>query len=248
MTTFYPTTYFAERIADGTIVVECPLPSDADPIFETEFDRIVWYNTDRRQERWANSLFANHAAPCVHTLRSFEESLLAAMVGDSSEERPTDLRVASPSSAGFATEILGIDDLEDAPPHWQEFLAATDARIRCASFRSEQPAMAFLNERHELLRTFEDLKTQGIVPAGFQRLIDAHFDEHESLRNEVLLNRNHRLVARALEQATSSPLASVLRLLVLNALGAAGAAIPRPAQHQQADDLDWIAECLWGKK
>jgi hypothetical protein len=222
--------------------------SGADPIFETEFDRVVWYNTDRRQERWINSLFADDFAPCVHTLRSFEESLLAAMVADSNEEAATDLRYASPSSPQFAAGILGVDDLEDAPSEWQEFLSTTDARVRCASFRGDQPVMAFLNERHELLRTFEDLKKAGAVPAGFQRLIDAHFEEYESSQNEVLLNRNHRLIARALEQKTSSPLASVLRLLVVNALGAAGAALPRPAQHQQADDLDWIAECLWGRE
>lgn len=33
MTTFYPTTYFAKRIAGGRVPVECPLPADADPIF-----------------------------------------------------------------------------------------------------------------------------------------------------------------------------------------------------------------------
>jgi molecular chaperone HtpG len=64
----------------------------------------------------------------------------------------------------------------------------------------------------------------------------------------VLLNRNHRMVARALEQKTSSPLASVLRPLVHNALIAAGAALPKQAQSQQVDDLEWIAEALWGKK
>lgn len=220
--------------------------SDTDPIYETDFDRVVWYNTDRRQEGWANSLFADHAAPCVHTLRSFEESLLAAMVGDA--ETHTDMRFASPSSPGFAAEILGVDDLEDAPPEWSEYLAETEASIQCASFRSDQPVMAFLNERHELMRTFEELKKQGVVPSGFQRLIDAHFDENEASRNEVLLNRNHRLVARALEQKTSSPLASVLRLLVANALRTAGASLPGGAQRQQAADLDWIAECLWGKE
>ncbi len=79
-------------------------------------------------------------------------------------------------------------------------------------------------------------------------MIDAHFDEHETVRNEVLLNRNHRLVARALERKTSSPLASVLRLLVANSLRTAGAATSDAAQRQQGDDLDWIAECLWGKE
>jgi HSP90 family molecular chaperone len=221
--------------------------STADPIFEAEFDRVVWYNTDRRQEGWINSLFADHTAPCVHTLRSFEESLLAAMVGDSSSEAQVDLRFASPSSPGFAAEILAVDDLEEAPKDWQDYLADNEADIQCASFRSDVPVMSFLNERHELLRTFEELKKQGVVPSGFQRLIDAHFDEHESARNEVLLNRNHRLVARALEQKTNSPLASVLRLLVTNSLVAAGASVPNAARRQQADDLDWIAECLWGQ-
>ncbi len=32
-TTFYPTTYFAERIAGDRVDVVCPLPDDADPIF-----------------------------------------------------------------------------------------------------------------------------------------------------------------------------------------------------------------------
>ncbi len=220
--------------------------SDADPIFETDFDQVIWYNTDRRQEGWANSLFANHHAPCVHTLQSFEESLLAAMAGSS--VRPTDLRFASPSSPGFAQEILGVNDLEEAPIQWSEFFAESDASIQCGSFQADQPVMAFLNERHELMRTFEDLKQHGTVPSGFQRLIDAHFDEHETARNEIVLNRNHRLVARALEQKTSSPLASVLRLLVANALRTAGASLPSSAQRQQTEDLDWIAECLWGKE
>lgn len=33
MTTFYPLSYFAERIAVDRIPVECPVPADADPIF-----------------------------------------------------------------------------------------------------------------------------------------------------------------------------------------------------------------------
>ncbi len=107
--------------------------------------------------------------------------------------------------------------------------------------------MAFLNERYELFRTLDDLKKQGTIPSGFQRLIDAHVNETQVKRNEVVLNRNHRLVARALEQKTNSPLASVLRLLVHNALIAAGAALPRSAESLQVDDLEWIADALWGK-
>lgn len=218
--------------------------STADPLHESEFDHVIWYQTDRRQERWMNTLFTRNSAPCVHALRSFEESLLAAMASD--EPGSVDLRFASPSVQGFAHGLLGIQDLEDAPLAWQEFLSETGARVFQAEFRDDLPVMAFLNEKHELLQTFEDLKQQGVVPGGFQRLIDRHF-EGETARNEVVLNRRHRLVGRAMEQSTATPLAAVLRLLVINALGAAGAAVPRAMQRQQAEDLDWIAEALWGR-
>jgi molecular chaperone HtpG len=220
--------------------------SAANPIFEMEADHVVWYNTDRRQEGWINSLFNNHEAPCVHTLRSFEESLLASMVSDNSAQ--AELRFASPASPGFAAEILQMDTMQDAAPEWADFFKDTEAIVRVAAFDANQPVMAFLNERHELMKTFEDLKKGGVVPSGFQRLIDRHFEQGEKARNEVLLNRNHRLVARAMEQKTNSPLASVLRLLVVNALRTAGATLPSTALHQQQGDLDWIADCLWGQK
>jgi molecular chaperone HtpG len=210
---------------------------------------VIWYNTDRRQERWVNDLFAGHDVACVHTLRSFEESLLAAWVADTNEQGTlTDLRMASPSAPRFAECILGVTELEDAPAPWQDFFACTGAKILTALFRTGQPVMAFLNERYELLRTFDDLRKQGAIPTGFQRLIDAHFQDAPPGVNEVVLNRNHRLVGRALEQKTNSPLASVLRLLVLSALTAAGASVNRAAHRQQTDDLDWIADALWGKK
>jgi molecular chaperone HtpG len=222
--------------------------SEADFLVESDAERVVWYNGDRRQERWINSLFASRTTPCVHALRGFEESLLARWVSDANEAGcTTDLRSASPGSPGFAETVLGVRDLEDAPEAWESFLAATGARILCGSFRDDQPVMAFLNERYELFRTLDDLKKQGTIPSGFQRLIDAHVNETQVKRNEVVLNRNHRLVARALEQKTNSPLASVLRLLVHNALIAAGAALPRSAESLQVDDLEWIADALWGK-
>ena len=71
--------------------------------------------------------------------------------------------------------------------------------------------MAFLNERRELQKTFEDLKKEGTIPSGFQRMIDQHFAGEAPAENEVLLNRSHRLVGRALTQSPRSPLASVLR-------------------------------------
>ena len=89
-----------------------------------------------------------------------------------------------------------MSDLDEAPAEWQEFLG-TDARILCASFRENLPVMVFLNERSELLKTLDDLKKQEVIPSGFQRMIDAHMGDSPAGRNEVLLNRDHRLVARA---------------------------------------------------
>jgi HSP90 family molecular chaperone len=222
--------------------------SPADPLLEGEAERVVWVNTDRRQERWVDALFAGHESPCVHALRSFEESLLAVMVGDANARGvAADLRPASPGSPGFAQSVLGARDLEDAPPAWQEFLAAAGARVLVASLRGEQPVVAFLNERAELRRALEDLTKQGTVPTGFRRLIDAHFQNGPQAANEVLLNRNHRLVRRALAQKTTAPLASVLRLLVHNALTSAGASLPPAAQREQAEDLEWVADALWGR-
>ncbi|MBC7820092.1 MAG: ATP-binding protein [Planctomycetaceae bacterium] len=224
--------------------------SDADPLFDTEADQVLWYNPDRRQERWMNSLFANYSAPCVHTLLSFEESLLAAFIADHiTAGQEVDLRIASPSAPHFAECILGIRDVEPAPATWQEFFDETEAKIFCADFQDDrQPVMAFLNERRALLKTFDDLKKEGTIPPGFQRLIDAELAGELEAANEVLLNRSHRLVSRALEQSTGTPLASVLRLLVINALTGAGAALDRSVHRRQSDDLDWIAEALWGKK
>ncbi len=221
--------------------------SQADPLFEADADHVIWYNIDRRQEGWINTLFSRHSAPCVHSLRSFEESLLAAMSSDQTNSGDVvDLRLASPGSPGFATAVLRISELEDAPENWQEHFGA-DARILCASFGDEMPVMVFLNERSELLKTLDDLKKQEVIPAGFQRMIDAHLGASPPGRNEVILNREHRLVARALGQSTSTPLGSVLRLLVSHALSSAGASPTRTIMRQQADDLDWIADALWGR-
>jgi molecular chaperone HtpG len=221
--------------------------SASDPIFETEFDHVVWCNTDRRQEGWINTLFARHSAPCVHALRSFEESLLAALVGEVNQNDAADLRFVAPTAPNFASSVLGVRDLEDVPDDWSDWLSATGARVLLGSFREDQPVLAFLNERHELLRTFDDLKRQGTVPAGFQRLIDAHFTDDQPTRHEVLLNREHRLIARALEGKTTSPLAGVLRLLVAQALSRAGVGALPDLQRQQTEDLDLIADCLWGR-
>ena len=225
--------------------------SAADPLFETDADRVVWYNSDRRQERWVNQLFDGHDVPCVHAVRSFEETLLAQIVADDNEAGiATDLRIASPGSQSFAEGVLGLRDLEDVDETWQGFLESTGARILTASFQSRQPVMAFLNERYELFRAFDDLRKEGSIPSGFQRLIDNHLgdsDVEDAVRNEVVLNRNHPLINRVMSQRTGTPLSSVLRLLVLNALNSAGASVDQSARNQQMDDLDWIAEALWGR-
>lgn len=217
--------------------------SDADPLFETEADCVVWYNADRRQERWMNDLFAESSTVCVHTLKSFEETLLAVMVADL-DDRHAELRTASVQSQNFSTSILGMSDMDDADEAWQTFLSETNASVHFASFQSKQPAMAFLNERYELFQTMDELKKEGEIPHGFQRLIDQHFERTPAGKNEVVLNRTNRLVRTALERGVDHPLASVLRLLVVNALLSAGAKVGPELQRQQRDDLNWISEAL----
>lgn len=220
--------------------------SEADPIAEAEADYVIWCNADRRQEAYLSELFGSGQTICVHAIRSFEEGLLAALIADTTDF-VVDLRIASPSSPGFAESILGMHDLEEASAEWQEYFAASEVKVSVASFAAAQPVMAFLNERYELSKTLQSLKDTGDIPRGFQRLIDAHFDAAPAEQNEVILNRKHRLIGRAIDKGTRSPLANVTRLLVHNALQNAGAQTPRGAKSQLADDLDWIAEMLWGR-
>ncbi len=220
--------------------------SIADGLHEAEADHVIWYNADRRQERYLDDVFAQNPTPCVHVFRSFEESLLASMISDSTEGQ-IDLRPATPSSPNFADSVMGLTDVEDAPAAWADFLRSTNARILLSSFQPGLPVVAFLNERYELAQTFEELRKDGDIPKGFQRLIDAHFRQAPTGQNEVILNRDHRLIQRALQQGPRSPLASVLRLLVLNALNSAGAGRGQEASQVQTEDLDWIADALWGQ-
>ncbi len=219
--------------------------SAADALHEQDAEYVIWYNADRRQERYLDDVFASNRTPCVHVFRSFEESLLAAMIADDAKTE-IDLRPATPSSPNFATSVMGLTNPEEAPSAWVEFLRSTQARVMLASFQNNLPVVAFLNERYELAQTFEELRRDGDIPKGFQRLIDAHFRNAPTGQNEVILNREHRLVRRALQQGPRSPLASVLRLLVMNALNAAGAGRSREAAEIQVEDLDWIADALWG--
>ena len=217
--------------------------SRADAIVEDEADYVVWYNADRRQEAWLNEFFANGSTPCIHTLRSFEETLLAAMLGEITLEQ-VDLRAASPSSANFCESILGLDERIEASDEWQNFFDSLDSNIFVASTSNNQPVMAFVNERYELSKTFDELRENGELPRGFQRLIDQHFQRSPAGKNEIVLNTQHRLVRRALEQGTTSPIANVLRILVIAALCKAGARIQNAAQEMQAEDLESIADAL----
>ena len=217
--------------------------SRADAIVEDEADYVVWYNADRRQEAWLNEFFANGSTPCIHTLRSFEETLLAAMLGEITLEQ-VDLRAASPSSANFCESILGLDERIEASDEWQNFFESLDSNIFVASTSNNQPVMAFVNERYELSKTFDELRENGELPRGFQRLIDQHFQRSPAGKNEIVLNTQHRLVRRALEQGTTNPIANVLRILVISALSKAGARIQNAAQEMQAEDLESIADAL----
>jgi len=228
----------------GELTVEQILSrSRADSLIEDEADFVVWYNADRRQESWLNEFFANGSTPCVHTLRSFEETLLAAMLGEISLEQ-VDLRSASPSSEKFCESILGLEERTDASEEWQTFFESLDSNIFIASTSNNQPVMAFVNERYELSKTFDELRENGELPRGFQRLIDQHFQRSPAGKNEIILNTQHRLVRRALDQGTSSPLANVLRILVIAALSKAGARVQSAAQELQAEDLEAIADAL----
>jgi HSP90 family molecular chaperone len=220
--------------------------SAADALHEAEADFVIWYNADRRQERYLDDVFAANRTPCVHVFRSFEESLLASMIADHATDH-VDLRPATPSSANFASSVMGMASLEESPAVWSDFLRSTQARVMIASFQPGLPVVAFLNERYELAQTFEELRKDGDIPKGFQRMIDAHFRQAPTGQNEVILNREHRLVQRAIKQGPRSPLASVLRLLVLNALNSAGAGRGKEAAQVQIEDLDWIADALWGQ-
>lgn len=218
------------------------------PAFDDEADYVLWYNPNRHQESWMNTLFLDYPAPCVHTLRSFEETLLALMAADlAAEGCNIDVRIAGPGSPEFARSVLGMGDLGDAPPAWQDFIGADRIRVLIGRFNPRIPVMAFLSERAELYKTFEELKKSGTVPAGFQRLIDAHFSGDVPRPNEVILNADHRLVGRALEQSPGTPLGSVVRLLVGKALATAGLVPDRAAFQREEDDLMWIAEALWGR-
>ena len=92
----------------------------ADALHESNAEFVIWYNADRRQERYLDDVFASNPTPCVHVFRSFEENLLAAMISDHAD-REIDLRPATPSSDNFADSVMGMNELEDVPATWADF-------------------------------------------------------------------------------------------------------------------------------
>lgn len=220
--------------------------SPADPIQELEHDHVLWFQAHAHQERWATRLFGGLDTVCVHALRSFEETLLAMLVADARAEGASiDLRPVSMEADHFASAVLGVHETEELDPAWQEFLGIAGALVVTGRVGGDEPALAFLNETHDLQRTFAELKRAGELPPGFQRLIDQHFDGAEEARHQVLLNTRHELVRRCLDESPAHPLASVLRLQVAMALETAGARLGDAARGQKSHDLSWIAETLW---
>ncbi|QDU84162.1 Chaperone protein HtpG [Planctomycetes bacterium Pla163] len=219
--------------------------SQADPLRGESVDHVVWFNTERRQERWVDSAFRASEAPCVHCLRSFELTLLTALVRDANAAGGAiDLRPAKLESDGFADSVLEIRDHGPIDDVWQRFLGIEGTRVFTGRGSGAQPCLALLDERGDLARSFAALRGQGRVPAGFQALIDRELDTGSSHQNEVLLDLAHPLVRRALERSCSHPLAHVLRVQVAGALEAAGARLGDDAQRTRLRDLEWVAEAL----
>lgn len=212
---------------------------------DDEAEAVLWLNSDRQQAPWIQSVFEGLDVPCVQALRTFEATLLAAMAADrGSGGQAVLLERAAPTNERFVRSVLGIAELEDLSAAWDDFFAGFFIRVRSAGFHGALPALAFLNRGAELRRDFEQLKQDGAIPSVFSRMIDRHFEDSGEDRHEVILNTRHRIVRSALAGSVHSPLASVLRLLVHNALAAAGAEGDAARQETVLRDLDWISETI----
>jgi zinc transport system substrate-binding protein len=83
MTTFYPTTYFVQRIGGDRVRVVCPLPADADPIFwnPTDEDVAAYQAADLivvnggQFEKWVAKVSLPEEK-VVDTAKAFEDDLL----------------------------------------------------------------------------------------------------------------------------------------------------------------------------
>ncbi|UYV11533.1 MAG: metal ABC transporter substrate-binding protein [Phycisphaera sp.] len=93
LTTFYPTQYFAERIAGGLVPVRSPLPEGEDPIFwQPDADAISEYQNARlvitngaEFEKWV----AGAALPRARTVESLDTEALDATGGSITMESTT---------------------------------------------------------------------------------------------------------------------------------------------------------------
>lgn len=93
LTTFYPTTYFAERIAGGLVTVRSALPTDEDPIFwKPGADEMVQYQNAKlviingaEFEKWV----AGAALPRARTVESLSDADLDATGGPITMETTT---------------------------------------------------------------------------------------------------------------------------------------------------------------
>lgn len=212
-----------------------------------------WFNTDRKQEAWLNNVFEGLSKPCVQCLRTFEYTLLALMWADfqKTHENFKDVspQIAAPSNEEFLSQILGIDDKQALTDEWREYFSVFDVEVSQARFRGAIPVLAFPDRSLELEREFQSLKKQGQIPSAFSRMIDRYYlDKDESKRGQVILNSKHRIVKNALAGTKHSPLASVLRLLIHNALLTAGASTPANVHETINKDLDWIAEAMMPRR
>ncbi|RMF93408.1 MAG: hypothetical protein D6741_13720, partial [Planctomycetota bacterium] len=218
---------------------------------ETDCDCIVWSNTNRRQEGLLNSLFQALPFPCVHAVRAFEHLLLEQMAADASAQHTAIvLRPASPASPSFAQTVLGLHELENAEDAWQRFLGTEETLIFVGEGRTRTPVFVFPSDGPQLERTFRRLRSQGKIPAAFQKLIDRHVDAKpaEQQKHQVVLNRSNELVRKALAQRPGMPLPAVLRLMVYHSLTAAGVPLDQESHDRMQDDLSWIAEALQGRR
>ena len=220
--------------------------SPASVIFEDEADYVLWYHGDRRQEAAIESVFAEHKTPCVHATLSFEEALLGEMAFDKTKEQGVqiDCRVAVPGTKGFSQTILGARDSQLVDDDWEAYFESLDARIFQAECDGMQPVYAFLNERYDLIRTIDALKKGGQIPDAFRRMLDKHLEGEELPLNEILLNRRHPLVEKALSHPPLGPQAAMLRVLVFQAVQSAGAQLSRETRELLETDLQQIADAI----
>ena len=217
---------------------------------EEDLDKIIWYHCDRRQESSIESVFAGLRVPCVHATKTFEETLLNLMASDYrlKHDIRIECRAAVPDAKGFSAEILGAGNQCPIDEHWDLFFESLGCRVYTAECLSKQPVFVFLNERQDLVQTINTLKQAGTIPVSFQRMIDAHLGNELPPQNEILLNRSHPLIAKVLTQSPSSPLAAVVRLLVFQAMQAAGGQLDRQSREELSGDLMTIANALDAKK